>query len=762
MGRDFIKIAHLSDLHFLSGKENASHYKAVENDLVKLKPDVIVVTGDIVDNNKLSNSNFRNSVELAKDYLEKLCKTCELDQNSRLFVVPGNHDYRLKGVMFIGSKYKKEIFDDYFKYYFRNAYIQDINLVVGCFDSNTTNDMINFAQGKVLRDGFLQFDEDMKKFKNELSNFETIRKIVLLHHHPMPIHRAEIQNGSLSDKEMFLLLENGATFMREMLKHNIRLVFHGHKHYRGVSKVSIPIESDILSTIGIISAGSVGKTTDNEYSFNMVDFYDSGRVTVDYRILRGQGSYDNEGKPLVEFFSDEEGRSLCFQELKSKAPTFMKRFIYTCKISPDTGDLEDRTFYEDWTSNQNPCEHLEDFRISTSGMFTEDPRYEVKHPLQGQSISWKAKEQTVNGLPNVPNAQVTFTPKLDKEPISVAISDKIPNAFFFTKEDRGAVTKERPNEESIQRILINSSAEKMIINVQFPSGFKPINPRVEVADIDNNPQHKEQLYCNKSFSYSEILNCAFLSVDFPLFQRSYKIVWDLPSESDVKMEGVEQSDLGIAYKIINSLLGLKPYHSDTGKVRNCLKKIYEEIEATEFLSQKIMSEGGKPPFEVGIIVYDKDMGRLRYVAYFCPEITKPSESNIWKYQLIKGQSVSGLALRRNEIAKSFHVGVRSPSLISQYIRKPESLCESCLSYFTAIVAIPLTYPFSSKNVIGILELSSCSNLSGLLKLDDSDDNQKRAKAAALSVVANTKFLNLICNAIGLNNIIGAKDGRENS
>ena len=238
MKRDFIKIAHLSDLHFLSGKQNATHYKAVESDLLELKPDVIVVTGDIVDNNKLSISDFRKSLDLAKNYLENLCLTCNCNPKygkSCLFVVPGNHDYRLKGFIEIPrwSSYRREIFDEYFKDYFRSDYIQDINLVVGCFDSNTTDNRINFAQGEVLRSEFIKFNKYMENLKKELSNFETTRKIVLLHHHPMPIYRAEIQNGSLSDKEMFLLLENSATFMREMLKNNVRLIFHGHKHHRG-------------------------------------------------------------------------------------------------------------------------------------------------------------------------------------------------------------------------------------------------------------------------------------------------------------------------------------------------------------------------------------------------------------------------------------------------------------------------------------------------------------------------------------------------
>ena len=65
------------------------------------------------------------------------------------------------------------------------------------------------------------------------------------------------------------------------------------------------------------------------------------------------------------------------------------------------------------------------------------------------------------------------------------------------------------------------------------------------------------------------------------------------------------------------------------------------------------------------------------------------------------------------------------------------------------MSIPLAYPLDSKNIIGVLELSSCSNLSGLLKVCNGTDVEKKAKIAALTVTANTKFLYLICKTINV-------------
>ena len=58
------------------------------------------------------------------------------------------------------------------------------------------------------------------------NNFYESNKILLLHHHPMPIFRSEY-NSDLLDS--FLSLKNSATLIRESIKNNIRLILHGHK-----------------------------------------------------------------------------------------------------------------------------------------------------------------------------------------------------------------------------------------------------------------------------------------------------------------------------------------------------------------------------------------------------------------------------------------------------------------------------------------------------------------------------------------------------
>ena len=735
MEKEFIKIAHLSDLHFTPEKEGASCYKSVQTDLLNLKPDLIVVTGDLADNERLTlnNSNLRKSFEIAKNFLISLCNGCNLEQKERLFVVPGNHDYRYKGCLNFWSKVSSEIFKEVFKDFFQSKYIPDINLIVGCFDSNITNHTVNFSTGEVLIEEFNRFNE----WKSQYKEFATAKKIALLHHHPMPICRAET-TGDLIDRPEFLLLRNGGTFMREMLKNGIRLIFHGHEHQRGVSKASFPIGSDIFRNIGVISAASIGKKKkDEEFSFNVVDYYDNGKVKVNYRVRRGEGTYEDESKEPLELFDYEEARFLCFQDSKSQTPTIAKRLIYTYKIlkDKDKGNLEGHTLIESWVSNQElQCEKIDAELRSMSGMFNEPPKYNVILPIHGQKIEWKPQgSPDTNGLQR---GVIIFDPPLNKEPIIAESTIEVPNAFFFTKEDRSEVTGGRSERESVSQELKNYTAEQLTFHVQFPSEFTPGNPRVEVTDLNGNLQFDETRYCQKRFNYSKTINSAILSINFPLFQRSYNIVWDLPSESEMKIEGISQSELAKATEIKNRLIKLKPIDSDAGKIRNCLENIYKEIINANFLFS-----GKKDDYlEVCIVVYNKSIGKLQYVAYFCPKIKKLSDSNIWNLQMIKGQPVSGLAFSGNETAIMFCP--KEPFPKDPYIRKPDCL-DACNKYFTTIVAFPLDYPLKSGNIVGFLELASCSNESGLFRLSD------KVKRESFYDTVLTKFFPDILNAIDI-------------
>lgn len=77
------KIVHLSDLHYLTTIHNKKVEKIV-NKINSLKPDVVVFTGDLIDNTKQPTEEELNTL------IESLNK---IEVTTGLYAIKGNHDY---------------------------------------------------------------------------------------------------------------------------------------------------------------------------------------------------------------------------------------------------------------------------------------------------------------------------------------------------------------------------------------------------------------------------------------------------------------------------------------------------------------------------------------------------------------------------------------------------------------------------------------------------------------------------------------------
>src|SRR5438128_2001906 len=105
-----MRIAHISDLHFTSemqwppapNERNlpwAAAYMELERDLTSQKADLLLVTGDIANNDirELRDQGIKSAWYAARAYLEELCGLLGIDPKERLFVIPGNHDTKVIG-----------------------------------------------------------------------------------------------------------------------------------------------------------------------------------------------------------------------------------------------------------------------------------------------------------------------------------------------------------------------------------------------------------------------------------------------------------------------------------------------------------------------------------------------------------------------------------------------------------------------------------------------------------------------------------------
>ncbi|MHB1390418.1 MAG: metallophosphoesterase family protein [Thermoleophilia bacterium] len=178
-------IAHISDIHAGSQYFVPNLMDRAVIELNELKPNVVVVTGD------LTNEGFKQEYLLAKSYLDKI--NCE-----NLLLVPGNHDARN-----VGYVHFEEMFGSR-----QDILHRDGISIVGVDSSEPDLD-----HGTVGRHRYTWLKEQFK----QPADF----RVFMLHHHLLPVPG--------TGRERNMVYDAGDTL--EVLQEcEVNLILAGHKH----------------------------------------------------------------------------------------------------------------------------------------------------------------------------------------------------------------------------------------------------------------------------------------------------------------------------------------------------------------------------------------------------------------------------------------------------------------------------------------------------------------------------------------------------
>lgn len=184
-----VLIAHISDLHVSKNDFNESAFLKAVDEINALKPDMIILTGD------LTNNGYYNQFLRAKEYLQMF--------EAPLFAIPGNHDAKNLGYQtfqeIIGESSWKLTKDDE-------------NIVVLGLDS-TSPDLSEGNIGR-LQQVWMENELDKCMLNNDFS-------IVAMHHHVIPIPRTGRERNILSDS---------GDILESLVNHDVDIVICGHKH----------------------------------------------------------------------------------------------------------------------------------------------------------------------------------------------------------------------------------------------------------------------------------------------------------------------------------------------------------------------------------------------------------------------------------------------------------------------------------------------------------------------------------------------------
>ncbi len=178
-------IVQLSDLH-VGSQFLPEVFETLVKEVNELKPDVIVITGD------LTNEGLMKEYEKCKSLLTKF-------NTQKIISISGNHDYRNTGYL---------LFKKFFPFQTVNELDDDIVLVtVGTARPDRNEGEVGYRQN-------LWLERTMKKYKDKV-------KIVAMHHHLIAIP------DTGSDQ---LTVVDAGDVLRIVLDTKVDVVLCGHKH----------------------------------------------------------------------------------------------------------------------------------------------------------------------------------------------------------------------------------------------------------------------------------------------------------------------------------------------------------------------------------------------------------------------------------------------------------------------------------------------------------------------------------------------------
>src|SRR5689334_4523818 len=257
------RIVHLSDLHF--GAHDEHLVEAVEWQVDKLKPDLVVISGDFTQ--RARTEQFRE----ACTFLEKL-----RESGHEVLGVPGNHDVPLYDVLrrFLSplTRYRR---------YIDETLCPFIELpgvaVLG----------INTARSLTFKDGRIS-KEQVQFIRDIFSRTDPEVTRVLVTHHPL----FAVQVG----QEVERAVGRQELALDAIEEAGVDLLLAGHAHHASTHDAS-----DLVTRSGgalVIQAGTATSTRvrEQEQSFNTIDI-EAGRVTVTVNAWTGEAFEPADAQP---------------------------------------------------------------------------------------------------------------------------------------------------------------------------------------------------------------------------------------------------------------------------------------------------------------------------------------------------------------------------------------------------------------------------------------------------------------------------------
>lgn len=289
----------LSDLHFsndvLSVKGTTNQVSLTQHIKQCVKKDfsdiaAVIISGDI------SDCCRKEGFEYAEEFISDLNREsgCKLDSDN-IVICPGNHDLmRIESDIPAGSA--PGLFSEdgntykFYRKFFKSIYNIDPDKFLSCgrkFVTSSGKTIEIAALNTVMLQQYKNFEGHGFITQEQLDHVEKAMcwdkntdsssyRIVVMHHHYCPACLSE----RIEVKKVSSVVYDADRLMRWLVKNNVKMLLHGHKHNKFLSKVSYPkensnknskIDVDDMHSVYIVSAGGIG-ADGSEHTFATLAF----------------------------------------------------------------------------------------------------------------------------------------------------------------------------------------------------------------------------------------------------------------------------------------------------------------------------------------------------------------------------------------------------------------------------------------------------------------------------------------------------------
>ena len=587
------------------------------------------------------------------------------------------------------------------------------------FDSATQG--VSWARGRVAASDFVNFRKGMTEAEKLAASTREVTWIAAVHHHPLPLPYDD-------STEKMMAMDNAGAFLSALSQANVRLILHGHKHHQHFARIVVDPAESQSGELAVLSAGTpTNARTAGAFwhGFNVIDVDDEKRARITmYEAPPREGGFlpkhTLDLAPLEEQDRHRYARDVV--ELK----TTCERMLCVAEINT-YGDCRFVREFRSVSTTRHALEGLPGPYVAETSRGLVEAF--VARPMcqWGPSVSFRPKgEGTLARL----EGEIRFGGsglQSSDQPIDFTLDFYANNAFALNQWQFDCMYPDGERHEDRREYLsfatpLDIAVQELLIHVRFPDDV-PLPRRIDARQRSGSGDTASwRVLPGNCVTRIESQFVVEVRIAFPMRGSLIELNWE-PRENTYAQDNTE-NEHGISRALA---LRDRCGQLQVDQIPEDLKEMLATLEKTARNQLGAGEAEQAQAYDIALFVFDADSKVLRYVSgTFADDDPRRKGTYAFGLGLVGRAFKTGAAVtfRRPPFAPSERPwGYVMPdgSRVLRRNQVPE----------TAIVAIPLAPPEAVDWPYAVLQISTDSTSCLLKTANTASDNGLEQYCAAV-------------------------------